>query len=165
MTDYEGQIGAVTEPDVRALLEDLKPGAVYPSTELWTRYVRAMDEQGRLIGNRNQLGRALTALGFKKHRTRKTVGGVPQEIHSWIVPGAPPVDEEYDRIRSMIEKLGGDGIYPVDSIWDTYQSLARRHGWRWTLSEQALMSRLTKMGYDRTRQYKGRKTRYLFVRP
>lgn len=163
MTDDEGQIGAVTEEDVRALLATLKPGGVYPSAELWGRYTRAMEAAGRPWGNRNQLGRRLTALGCEKHRSRRMVRGQQTETSAWIIPGAPPRDEEAQRILATIADLGGDGIYPVDEVWDRYQALARRHGWTWTLNESGLARRLTKMGYPKPFTENHRKVRYLFV--
>jgi hypothetical protein len=154
-----GQMPVVTLDDVQALHAQLRPGSAYSSASLWTRYVRLMEEARRPLATRNALGRALTAAGWKRHRARRRVAGKVEETSSWIVPGAPPVDEEGERMKATLAALGG-GIHPEELIQDTYFRLAREHGWRWTTDRAGIIRWLTKNGYHRMIE-KGKRSRYV----
>lgn len=158
----DGEVTEVTPDDVERLISGQRPGALVPSTALFTLYVRLMESDRRPVATRNALGRALSQAGCKRQRIKRR--GV--EIHAWRMPG-PPLssmeEEEKDRVRAVHRELG-EGIHPNTLVNDTYQRLARKHVWHSTLSESQLASLLTKMGYVRMTE-KGAPSRYFSTNP
>jgi hypothetical protein len=143
MFDDAEQVAVVTDDDVERIRVQLRPGSVHPATLFFTLYVRLMEADRRPIAHRTSLGHALRRAGFIHHRARRRIKGVQEEIASWVVPGAPPVDEEGDRMGHVLRSLG-PGIHSNALIWQRYTDLAREHGWAWTMSERQLSFWLTK---------------------
>jgi hypothetical protein len=151
-------VPVITQEEIATLLADLKPGSLHSVADLWARYVRQMDAAGRMIANRNALGRALSKYGALRHRRRKVVGGKNVETSYWIVPGAAPINDDEERAHTLIKTMG-EGIHPVELIWSTYQAMAAEHGWRRIDDRATLMRRLTKLGRPSMIE-KGRPCRY-----
>ena len=148
MSDDIEQVAVVTDHDVERIRVQLKPGSVHPATLFFTLYVRLMEADRRPIAHRTALGHALKRAGFVHHRVRRRVKGKQEETASWVVPGAPPVDEEDRRMGQVLRSLG-PGIHPNALIWQRYSDLARENGWAWAMGERQLAHWLTKHNFVR----------------
>lgn len=155
----EGGMPAVTPDDVALIQAQVRPGSLQPASHLFTLYARLMQADRRPVAHRTSLGHALRAAGWESKRVRQRVGGKPTDVASWFVPGAPPVDEETARMKATLIKLG-EGIHPEEMIWETYQRLAREHGWRWTSDRLSMVRWLTRHGFVRMTE-KGKVSRYV----
>jgi hypothetical protein len=135
----------VTQDDVRTLLHVYKPGTAEPSTVLYARYTRIMEQAGRPVASRNALGRALTLYGCVRHRNRHRSGGKQTEVNGWVIPGASYEDNQENQVRALLQ-VSGPGFHRVDEVYERYCAMGRDAGWRNTLSKNGLSRRLRALG-------------------
>jgi hypothetical protein len=141
---------AVSDADLVALENELRPGALYSAATIYDRYTQLMAEAGRPVAHKTSLGHALRTAGWKSKRVRRRINGRPTDVASWFVPG-PGLDDQEDnrRVLAVMADLG-EGEHRESEIVRRYAELGRREGWRGMLDEARFLRLLTRMGYVRT---------------
>jgi hypothetical protein len=126
----------VSDSDVLAVRSEFRPGLVVPFIDLYERYGTVMRRAGLPVASKEALGRALTRHDWERKVVRKARGRRGQQVvtetHCRVIPGAPVVDEEAERLGTLVLTLldGEDhSIIPRDTVWPAYLKLVRQHGW------------------------------------
>lgn len=153
------EIPVVTDADVEAIRVQFQPGAVVPSSKLYGALSRLMHDQRRPLAHQTSFGHALRRGGWISHRDRRRYGGVQHETSCWVVPGAPPDIEHDEQVYATLRDLG-PGIHSDEAVFERYQALTRKHGWRWTYSPAELSRWMTRHHFVRM-QYKKQKCRFV----
>lgn len=145
----------IPETDVSSLQRTYRPGAAVSSPDVFEAYVKMMQASGRTPASRQALGRALTRAGWTRKLLRKRRGPQGKQVvvkltSAWVVPGSAPIYEEDDRMAATLRVAldGREQAYiPSRTIWETYQQMARQHGWRWTLGQSGVSRWLRDHGF------------------
>lgn len=148
----------VSYEDVEALRVVLRPGETVLSRLLYPRYVAVMKAAGKAPASQVALGRALARAGWGSKLVRKSKGSRGKQrqtgFRAWTVPGARPFTQQDERmaiaLRATLDYRTAPFI-PSTLIQSTYESMARRHGWRDTMRQSQVTRWLNEHGFPEMR--------------